>query len=641
MYAPSKSIRGIGVALVIGGSLAALFIPFSPSLLDVLCIVNLCLSLLVLGHALFARHILQLSALPAILLLLTVFRLALSVSTSRAILEHGRGGQAIEMFGHFVLGGNIVAGIIVYIIIAVVQFIVISKGSERVAEVGARFVLDGLPGRQMSIDADIRSGFLSLHDAQSARKNLQLESRLFGTLDGSMKFIKGDAIASLLIVLAVILGGSVQGMIFKGMSISSALHSYILMAVGDGVSSQFASLMTALAAGCLITKVSDESNDGLASAIEKELLQSIPLLTAVGSLSVIALLYLGHWLFAIFFFIGTVWLLLYLGAQTHEKSSEVQPSSSWCLIPPRLEVKISAEVAESLFCGPVSPEIPTVFQDLRHEAYEKWGIPLEPITLSQGDCRGAQLYLFGTPISSPWIYEQQQENDKSINLKELGIYLFKVLKEVRSDLVDDATTRSLLDTLGARRAELVSHVVPSMVSVTTITKILRQCLREDISLSYFEPLIQAIAEAHSDGVSYTQLYETLRVSLRRHIVAPYIDGGTALPCFGLGEGADTKIRQSVDSDTPLEAQFIEELFLFFKTVEDHIPLVCSAGARAALRDLLQDLGIPRIVLGYNEVSAYRLQCKALFETSNGVSLSSEQPMLLPEITVSQSPYPEL
>jgi len=264
-----------------------LVIPLPTWLMDTLIAVNLVGSLLVLVTSTYLSHSIQLSTLPSIILLSTVFRLALGVSTARLILAKGDAGHIVASFGKFVVAGNVVVGLVVFAIIALVQFMVITKGSERIAEVSARFMLDSLPGKQMSIDGDVRSGDITKEEARAKREALARESQFFGAMDGAMKFVKGDAIAAIVIVLINLIGGLLIGMIQRGNSFSDAVSLYALLSVGDGLISQIPAMFISLAAGNIVTRVALEDDSDLGSDIGKQLFVDPRSLAVASALSLV------------------------------------------------------------------------------------------------------------------------------------------------------------------------------------------------------------------------------------------------------------------------------------------------------------------------------------------------------------------
>src|SRR5262245_17948481 len=266
------SRRGdLAVAAILLVAVAIIIVPLPTMMIDVLITINIAVSALVLLVAFYMARPTDLSALPSIILVATLFRLSITISTSRLILLQGDAGEIVTAFGNFVVGGNIAVGLTIFLIITIAQFVVITKGAERVAEVAARFSLDSLPGKQMSIDADLRSGDIDQAEARALRAGLQGESQLYGAMDGAMKFVKGDAIASIVVVLVNLIGGLAIGTIQQGKPIGAAAELYSLLTVGDGLVAQIPALLMSVAAGALVTRVVSEDGHDLGTDIAGQL----------------------------------------------------------------------------------------------------------------------------------------------------------------------------------------------------------------------------------------------------------------------------------------------------------------------------------------------------------------------------------
>jgi type III secretion protein V len=248
------------LALAIAGVVAAMIVPLPAWLLDALLALNLGLGFTLLVAALYAKEVLKVAAFPTLLLITTLFRLALNVSSTRLALLEAHAGEVINAFGEFAIQGEYVVGAVIFAILTLVQFLVVAKGAERVAEVGARFTLDAMPGKQMAIDADLRAGAIDMDQARSRRRSLERESQMYGAMDGAMKFVKGDAIAGLVIVLINAFGGLIIGVLFKGMTAADAAKTYALLAIGDGLVSQIPALCIAISAGLVVTRVAGEDD---------------------------------------------------------------------------------------------------------------------------------------------------------------------------------------------------------------------------------------------------------------------------------------------------------------------------------------------------------------------------------------------
>lgn len=256
------SARDLSVLFSVILIVAMLVIPFPPILLSILIIINISLALIVLLTTMNMQEPLQFSIFPSLLLLLTLFRLGLNISTTRSILSTGDAGKVVETFGSFVVGGNVLVGLVVFLILIIIQFIVITKGAERVSEVAARFTLDAMPGKQMSIDADLNAGMLTESEARNRREKVAREADFYGAMDGASKFVKGDAIAGIIIVIINIIFGIIIGMLQQGMSIQESASHFTLLTVGDGIVSQIPALLISTATGIVVTRAASNGNLG-------------------------------------------------------------------------------------------------------------------------------------------------------------------------------------------------------------------------------------------------------------------------------------------------------------------------------------------------------------------------------------------
>lgn len=260
------------LAVLLVSIIFMMVLPLPTAMVDLLIAINLALTVILLMAAVYLKDVTDLSAFPSILLLTTLFRLALSITTTRLILLDGKAGHIIATFGKFVVGGNLIVGMVVFLILTIVNFLVITKGSERVAEVSARFSLDSMPGKQMSIDSDMRAGVIDLNEAKQRRSKLEQESQLYGAMDGAMKFVKGDAIASMIIIVVNLAGGITIGMFQRNMSAGEALNLYALLTVGDGLVAQIPALFVSITAGFIVTRVSSAESKDLGNDIAIQLI---------------------------------------------------------------------------------------------------------------------------------------------------------------------------------------------------------------------------------------------------------------------------------------------------------------------------------------------------------------------------------
>ena len=252
----------IGVALYLLAAVIFFIVPISSTLLDVMIAINISIALIILFNTLFVKEVLDMSFFPTLLLFTTIFRISLNVSSTRLILSTGAPGNVVTTFGQFVGGGDLVIGAIIFIVLIIIQFVVINKGSERVAEVTARFTLDAMPGKQMAIDADLNTGAITEKEARERRNKIQEESAFFGSMDGATKYVKGDATAGLIITFINLIGGTVMGVMSQGLSFAEAIQQYGILTIGDGLCSQIPSLLISLSTGILVTKASKEADFG-------------------------------------------------------------------------------------------------------------------------------------------------------------------------------------------------------------------------------------------------------------------------------------------------------------------------------------------------------------------------------------------
>jgi len=286
------------VALIVA-ILALMVVPLTQQILDVLITLNISLAVLLLMVAVYIKQPSDFSTFPSVILIGTAFRLALSIGTTRLILSEADGGQIIETFGDFVVAGSVAIGLVIFLIITVVQFLVVTKGAERVAEVGARFALDALPGKQMSIDADLRAGNIEQEEAVERRERLNKDSQFFGAMDGAMKFVKGDAVAGLIIILINLIGGIAVGLSIHGYSFGEAAAIYSLLTIGDGLVAQIPALIMSLCAGIIVTRATNADNVDLGSDIFKELI-SDPRVPAIASLIILTMGFIPGFPLAVF-----------------------------------------------------------------------------------------------------------------------------------------------------------------------------------------------------------------------------------------------------------------------------------------------------------------------------------------------------
>ncbi|MEJ0035260.1 MAG: type III secretion system export apparatus subunit SctV [Gammaproteobacteria bacterium] len=393
----------IVLAFVIVAVIFMMILPLPIPLVDALIAFNICSAAILLMVAMYISSPLAFSAFPTVLLVTTLFRVGLSIATTRLILLNGDAGHIIETFGNFVVGGNLVVGLVVFLILTIVQFIVITKGAERVAEVGARFSLDAMPGKQMSIDGDMRAGVINMDEARRRRGVVEKESQLYGAMDGAMKFVKGDAIASLIIVFVNLLGGMAIGVLQKDMTAGQAIQHYSILSVGDGLIAQIPALFISICAGMIVTRVSDE--EGKQSNIGKDMGRQ--LLAQPRAFMIAAVIMLGFALVpgmpvpifvVLFFVVGTIGFTLHRNATRPAAATDAgdvtdvpamaaagQPKSSASPAEPGSEfaptVPLLMDVAQNLSTSLRAQELNEELMKVRRALYFDLGVPFPGINL--------------------------------------------------------------------------------------------------------------------------------------------------------------------------------------------------------------------------------------------------------------------
>lgn len=584
-------------------AIVMMIIPLPTYLVDMLIGVNIALSILILIVAFYISHSVEFSALPPLILLSTLFRLSLSITTTRLILLDGDAGHIVKAFGDFVIAGQVVVGLVVFLIITVAQFVVITKGAERVAEVAARFTLDAMPGKQMSIDNDLRNGDIDQHEARRRRSRLERESQMFGAMDGAMKFVKGDAIAGLVILSVNLLGGMLIGMIERDMPFGTAVHTYSLLTVGDGLIAQIPALLISVAAGTVVTRVNSDGVDGdLSTEILRQLGGSHRALTLT------ALILLGVSLLPGFPTLVFIGLAAILGAaafflyrrEDHDQSSqavedipinepEYAPSEAVDMLIKPQDCRVLLIMGPNL--STFAPEHPLRqrIEALRHEirddlgiempqvgvyvdnklAAQRFVVELEGVPVSESDLPEDCLLLKDDPMhlhlldiptlkaSSPlnqrpghWVERHHQAR-----LEEAGVgfllpdellrgVLDRILRRYAADFLGIQETRVLLERMESSYGELVSEVLRS-VPLQRLAETLRYLVAEGVSIRNQRALLEAMAEWGPQEADASRLADHVRAALARQISHQYADANRVISAFVLAPTLEEQLRSAV------------------------------------------------------------------------------------------------
>ncbi len=553
----------LGLALLVISVVAMMIVPLPTWLLDVLIATNLSISVAVLLVVLYVPDALAIATFPTILLLTTLFRLALNVSSVRLILLQANAGEVIRAFGQFVVRGNYVVGGVIFLVLTIIQFIVIAKGSERVAEVGARFVLDAMPGKQMAIDAELRSGAIDGNEARRRRRMLSRESQFYGSMDGAMKFVKGDVIASLVITVVNILGGLAIGVGQKGMPAVEALKRYGLLTIGDGLVSQIPALVLSTAAGVLVTRVASEDPD---TPLGQELagqLFGMPKALRVAS-GFVLLLAIVPGLPAAPFLVLAVALFLIARARTRQierddrrDATEPRPlapaggrrtDAAFVPIVVPWSIEVSSDLAECLddvLDGEQHPGLRSEALALREQLFGELGVPLPAprVRVSPGlPSRHAVISLFEVPARVLPVPEGTADAEAVSVIREAAAELLRVRA---GDFLGLAETQRLLDEMEQFAPATVRNVVPKPVSLTLLTDILRRLLEERVSIRDLRAILEALASVAVTEKDPLTLTELVRAQLRRALTFKLTRGATQLGVVLVDPTIEDTIRRAI------------------------------------------------------------------------------------------------
>lgn len=566
MNAESKDLL-LPAALV--AVVGIMIFPMPSLVLDVLLMCNISFALLLLISAVYLGEPQKFTSLPTILLLSTLFRLGLNIATTRQILSGQSVPDIVLSFGSFVVGGNSVVGLVIFIIITLVQFLVIAKGSERVAEVAARFALDAMPGKQMSIDADIRNGLLSVAEARERRRELQVESKLFGALDGAMKFVKGDAIAGILITAINISAGFIVGVTQQNLALSEAIERFTIFTIGDGLVSQLPALLVSVAAGVVVTRVADGRNDFVGRDMLGQLTKEPQALIA--SAFVVLLLSMVPGLPALpFLFMACLMFLLARGVR-EEKKTQHRASVDERFTPragAKIRLKLSAQAAQIL--RQEQSLIARVAQFRKKEFQEKGVIvPEVEFEIVSSEAR----VWFAVEVQGVRNREVEMQSEELREL--LGDTVIKVLQEEVErhlpSLLDDTHTRKLLELHQAQAEDLVNAVVPELMSVTQLTRLLRALVTESVRITELPVILQAISEEYyrvqmlsgpqglSVSLNEDSLEGAVRIALCRSISADLQDKDSCVRLHILDEAFEQSLHDSLEQLGLLSPELIEEM----------------------------------------------------------------------------------
>ena len=668
-----------GVIALVG----IMLIPLPPFLLDLLLSLSIALSLLLFLGAMYARKPVDFSVFPTVLLVATVFRLALNVASTRLILLQGNTGTAaagsvIESFGQFVVGGNYVVGAIVFTILVIINFVVITKGSGRVAEVAARFTLDALPGKQMAIDAELNAGMIDEAEARTRRSEVTREADFYGAMDGASKFIRGDAIAGIVITLVNVIGGAIIGVTQNGMALSEALQTYAILTIGDGLAGQVPALVVSIAAGMLVTRVKDVRDRALHLQVGSQLLEnprvmSLVTVTLLG-LALIPGLRIPFFLLALF----SAFLAWNASVKTEEKDEvekTVDPSAREAtpgdLLPiEALAIEVAVDVLylvderrggeilqriqriRSQFATDLGLLIPSVHlrDDMslgngqyvvrlrgeeigRGRVYPRQHMALDPGT-GQGKIEGIATTdpVFGLPawwILDEHVLQAQQLGYSVVDVPTvLTTHLVELLYTHGHEIFDGPQLDDMLSRISEVDRRLVDDLVPDVLPRQTLLRVFRNLIREGISVRDGQSILESLSRFADRTTEADVLTEFVRQGMARHITHRFTDEDGAIHYVRLAQDAEAAVLrglQSTNGQAPnlvLDPEVARVLIVQLREkVESYAGpgqavVLCPPLARGALKRLLERV-LPRIPV----LSSAELLATAKLEPVGTVQLS--------------------
>lgn len=665
----------VGVMMV--GILAIMIAPLSPTMLDTFLAMSIAASLLTLMVGMSVTKPLEFSVFPTLLLLLTLFRLGLNVASTRLILMNGFSGTAaagrvVGAFGNFVVGGNVVVGLVVFIVLVVINFVVITKGAGRIAEVSARFILDALPGKQMSIDSEIASGSLTEEEARTRRREVEQEADFFGAMDGASKFVRGDAIAGLIITAVNILGGLVVGMVQHNMGITEAMSRFTILTVGDGLVSQIPALLISTAAGAVVTRAS--TGDALAPSLGKQLLgDSTRVRTAaMGALAVGILPGMPLFLFGLI--AGGLVLAQRSVAKASDGKKQLEQKPKKASETPLEELldmdRLQLEVGYALVPlvdAERGGEVLSRLHTVRRQIAKELGLLLPPVhvrddlslgpnnyrimlsgqNLAESQLRVGQMLAMSAGddndlkrvpgkdtvepafgLAARWIAKDQVPLAEQCGLTVvdpatvLTTHFSELVRKHSAELLGRQDVYELIEHSRPKFPKLVEDLVPGLMSIGEVHAVLRELLVEGVSIRDLQSIFEALAEVAQRSPQTGERVEAVRRRLGRQICAPLVSDGNELWAAFLDRGAELKLRDSliaVDGEAALapDVEFakqlladMEELVQLYEQSGKVPVLVVAADLRRPLRDFLQRFGGEIRVLTHRELPV-RVELRAM------------------------------
>jgi len=618
----SSQLSDVVLALLIVSIVALMILPLPAIIIDSLVAINIAVGLMLVLMGIYISTALQFSAFPSVLLISTLFRLALSVATTRMILLHGEAGHIIDTFGEMVAGGNLVVGLVVFLIITLVQFLVIAKGAERVAEVGARFTLDAMPGKQLSIDSDLRSGLIDKNEAKAKRREVELESKLHGSMDGAMKFVKGDAIAGIVIIVVNLLGGLAIGIFQLNMAAGAAMSKYSILTIGDGLVAQIPALLGAMAAGLIVTRATDsESDRHLGDSIQKQFSAKPRVLLVAGAICIL-FGFVPGFPTAVFLVIGLL-LMVTGGLLVPALRSRFDRVSK-----PTFNQVMDGKAATRKRVTPAQAEqiqqaVPLLLELPRSIAHQE-----SDTDLSAQVTESVNNYQLKSGVAMPEVrihFRRDESNEWLLHAFEVPIAQGKmtsgkavenIVNEIQGALRRHSTlflgvqeAGQLLSVASVTYPDIVKEVLRS-IPAQNIALILRNLVDEEVSIRNMRGILEGLLQAAQHEKDVNNLSEFARMALARQTCYQYAPDGK-LTAIALSPQLEEQLSKLVRVSggvqqftmDPLAARRLRETLK--SAIDEYHPaaLLTSVQLRRHIRALLVKDRFETPVLSYNELIA--------------------------------------
>lgn len=644
-----ENLREVAVPLAVLAVILALITPVPAVLLDVLIVADIMLSVIVLMVAMYIARPVEFSVFPTTLLLLTLFRLALNISSSRLILLHGDTGTAaaghvIEAFGTFVVGGNYIVGSVLFLVLIAIQYVVINHGAVRISEVTARFTLDALPGKQMSIDSDLNAGLIDESEARQRRKQLAAEAEFYGAMDGASRFTQRDAVAAVLITAINIVAGFLIGVLDHGMDWTQALATYTVLTIGDGLVTVVPALMVSVSGALIVTRTSSDAR--LSADFRSQVFgRAEPLMLASGILFLVALLpglpklpflALGGGL-------GAAAWRMRKAATAVQGAAEARPAApredleSLMRVEP-LAVEVGLGLVRMVEGGPNSPLLRRI-AGIRRQLAADLGYLLPPVKVADNLslrameysvllkgaeigryelAQGCELAIAAGPTTAPaegtatqepafglpawWVPADKTEAARAAGytvvdpVSVLGTHLAELIRQYAHELFSRQDTKKLLDRVAAENPKLVEDVVPKLLPMAAVQRVLQNLLRERVSIKDAVSILEALGEGAAATRNPVLLTEYTRQAIRRMVVRPYLNAAGDLAAYFLDPAIEQAVESAVEhgeqsSHVALAPQtmrdILERLARKLGSPDGPVVVVTSSGARHFLRQIAE------------------------------------------------------